>query len=92
MILPYGMNVEVRIQSLTCSNCLLFAGAEECQLIAHNVTIRTFKTTGDVKLDFFVVVVNVLHQIVVKLKSESAGVSVIQTNSMFRLLIHCTPQ
>ena len=82
MILPYGVNVEVRIVALACCNCLLFSGADECQLITHFPTIRTFKTTGDDELSFFMVVVNVLHQIVVKLKSESAGVSVLQLFSV----------
>ena len=52
MILPYGVNVEVRIVALACCNCLLFSGTNVCQLITHNVTIRTLKTTGDDELNF----------------------------------------
>ena len=48
----HGVNVEVRIVSLTCCNCLLFCLTNECQLITHNVTIRTLKMTGDDELSF----------------------------------------
>jgi hypothetical protein len=46
----HSVNVEVRIQALTCCNCLLFCLTNECQLITHNVTIRTLKTTRNDKL------------------------------------------
>ena len=50
MILPYGVNVKVRIEALTCCNCILFCRLNVTQLITHNVTIRTLKTTGDDEL------------------------------------------
>ena len=46
----HGVNVEVRIVALTCCNGILFCLTNECQLITHNVTIRTLKTTGNDEL------------------------------------------
>ena len=49
-LLPHSVNVKVRIVSLAYINCLLFSGADVCQLVTHNVTIRALKTTGDDEL------------------------------------------
>ena len=50
MILPHGVNVEVRIVALACINCLLFSGTDECQLVTHGETIRALMSPADDEL------------------------------------------
>ena len=52
MILPYSVNVKVRMQTLAGSNCLLFSGTDVCQLITHFPTIRALMSPADDELNF----------------------------------------